>query len=175
MEIIRTQNPSYKKAITALYIEAFSSGQSEQFIDLEELSDYIDSVLKNGYALISTENESIIGVGLICPLAMDKYLPETISDHFQSSQCLYIAEMMVKASFRGKGIGKRLMEAFDQTADKTNFSDAFIRVWIDNIPAVNLYKKMGFDVVANIEHAKIKADESGTFVMKKIYLHKKLN
>jgi GNAT superfamily N-acetyltransferase len=175
MEIIRTNNPSYKKAITALYIEAFSSGQSEQFIDLEELSDYIDSVLKNGYALISTENESITGVGLICPLAMDNYLPKTISDHFQPSQCLYIAEMMVTASFRGKGIGQRLMEVFDQTADKTNFSDAFIRVWIDNIPAVNLYKKMGFDVVANIEHAKIKADGSGTFVMKKIYLHKKLN
>jgi len=34
---------------------------------------------------------------------------------------------------------------------------------------------MGFEPVGNIEQTKKKADGSETFVMQKIYLHKKLN
>ena len=175
MEIIRTNHINYKKAIMALYVEAFSTGQSEQFIDLEHLNNYIDSILENGYALISSENGTINGAALICPLSMDEYLPKAISATYNPEKCLYIAEMMVASSARGKGIGQKLMEAFNETADKAHFSDTFIRVWVENIPAVNLYKKMGFVQIAEMEQTKMKADESGSFVMQKIYLHKKLD
>jgi len=175
MKIIQTRSSQYKIDIINLYLEAFSSGQSEQYIDLNELNKYIDSILEHGYALLAIENNLPIGVALICSLTLDRALPQEISEKFNTEKCLYIAEMMVTEDFRGKGIGKKLLEEFENKADRILFKDAFIRVWIENIPAVNLYKKMGFEVVANIEHTKIKADGSGTFVMQKIYLHKKLN
>jgi diamine N-acetyltransferase len=175
MEIIKTNSPEYRQAIIDLYIEAFSTGMSKQYIDSELLNQYIDRILKIGYALISIDNGNINGAAMICPLSMDKDLPEAISSQYKPEKCLYIAEMMVTASARGKGIGQKLMEAFEETADKTHFTDTFIRVWMENIPAINLYKKMGFQQIAEIEQTKTKADKSGTFVMQKIYLHKKLN
>jgi ribosomal protein S18 acetylase RimI-like enzyme len=173
MEIV--QSSEYKADIINLYIEAFSTGQSEQFIDLEELNKYVDSILEHGYALLAIENNQPIGAALICPLTLDKALPTEISQKFNADKCLYIAEMMVTEAARGKGVGKKLLEEFETRADKAHFQDAFIRVWIENTPAVNLYQKMGFEVIASIEQTKKTADGNGTFVMQKIYLHKKLN
>jgi Acetyltransferases len=175
MEIIKTNSPKYRQAIFDLYVEAFSTGLSQQYIDSNALNQYIDRILEKGYSLISIENGNITGAALICPLSMDEDLPKTISSQYKPEKCLYIAEMMVAAVVRGKGIGQKLMEAFDETADKTRFADTFIRVWVENVPAVQLYKKMGFVEIAQIEQTKKTKDGSRTFVMQKIYLHKKLN
>ena len=67
-----------------------------------------------------------------------------------------------------------MMSKFLETVDKSKFTDVFIRVWEENIPALNLYKKMGFEPISSINQTKIKANGTDTFVMKKIYLHKKL-
>jgi ribosomal protein S18 acetylase RimI-like enzyme len=175
MEIIQTNNSEYRNQLIDLYIEAFSTGQSQQYIDTEELDQYIDLILKNGYAVLALEKENVTGAILGCPLSFDKALPAAVSDNFEVDKCLYVAEMMVAEKVRGQGIGKQLMAAFFEGIDKNSYSDVFIRVWDENIPAISLYKKMGFEPVATIEQTKIKADGSGTFVMQKIYLHKKLD
>lgn len=171
MKIIQTNSSEYRNGIIDLYIEAFSTGQSEQYIDSDELSKYIDLILNEGYALLVIEDKELTGAVLICPLSYDKYLPAQISELFELKKCLYIAEMMVSEKVRGQGIGKQLMAAFFETADKQRYSDTFIRVWDANIPAISLYKKTGFKAIANIQQTKTKADKSGTFVMNKIYLH----
>lgn len=175
MEIIKTNNSNYKNEIIVLYVEAFSSGQSEQYIDLKELNRYIDSILKEGYALLSIEKEKITGAILSCPFNFDKSLPDAIRQNYQIEKSIYLAEMMVCEEFRGQGIGEKLMVEFIKTIDTSKFTDAFIRVWSENIPAMNLYLKMGFEPVATIEQTKMKADKSGTFIMQKKYLHKKLD
>lgn len=175
MEIIKTNNSNYKNEIIALYVETFSNGQSQQYIDIEELNQYIDLILKDGYALLAIENEGITGAALLCPLGFDKLLPVQISGNFDLEKCLYVAEMMVDEKVRGKGIGKKLIAELFRTVDKSHFSDVFIRVWKENIPALNLYRKVGFNPVTIMEQTKTKANGSGTFVMQKIYLHKKLD
>ena len=62
----------------------------------------------------------------------------------------------------------------ETTADKKRYKDAFIRVWDQNKPALSLYRKMGYADIAEIQQTKRKADSEDTFVMNKIYLHKKL-
>ena len=171
MEIIQTNSSEYRTLIIDLYVEAFSTGQSEQYIDSDELGEYIDLILNEGYAILAIEDNEVTGSVLICPLSYDKYLPAQISESFELKKCLYIAEMMVTEKVRGQGIGKQLMKAFFETADKSRYSDAFIRVWDANIPAISLYKKTGFKAIAIIQQTKTKADKSGTFVMNKIYLH----
>jgi ribosomal protein S18 acetylase RimI-like enzyme len=175
MELIKTNDSEYQNAIITLYVDAFSIGQSQQYIDIDELHLYINLILKEGYSILAIENNEVLGAVLICPLSLDKSLPLEISRNNSIERSLYVAEMMVNEKIRGRGIGKLLMDEFFKTADKSAYSDVFIRVWDENIPALNLYRKMGFEPVTTIEQTKMKVDGSGTFVMKKIYLHKKLD
>lgn len=174
MKIIKTNNSNFRKQLIDLYIEAFSTGKSEQHIDLEVLNRYVDLILKEGYFVLAVEDDDVVGAVWLCPLKFDKSLPAEISEKFEVEKCLYLAEMMVTEKTRGQGVGKQLMTAFFETADKLQYSDAFIRVWDENIPALNLYRNAGFKDIAHIEQTKTKADGFETFVMQKIYLHTKL-
>ncbi|MEI8084713.1 MAG: GNAT family N-acetyltransferase [Paludibacter sp.] len=174
MQIVKINNSKQRKDLIALYIEAFSTGLSKQYIDTVVLNQYIDEILTEGYALLAVENLQVMGAILCCPLKLDKAVPPEIYKNFPLDKCVYVAEMMVTESARGMGIGTKLLNEFFQTVDKSIFTDAFIRVWDENVGAISLYQKVGFEQIANIEQTKTKADGNGTFVMKKIYLHKKL-
>jgi ribosomal protein S18 acetylase RimI-like enzyme len=115
-----------------------------------------------------------LGALLYSPLKQDKELPELIVQNFKVNQCVYIAEMMVTENSRSKGIGTVLLDSFFSSIDKKKYPDAFIRVWDQNQVAIGLYKKMGFVPYTQIDQVKNKVDGSGTYLMKKIYLHKKL-
>jgi len=175
MKTLKTNDAKYREEIISLYIEAFSTGLSQQYIDLEELNKYMDIIFNNGEVLLAIENEELLGGLLSCPLKYDKSLPKKISENFNLNKCVYVAEMMVAEKKRGKGIGKHLLSEFFATVDKSVYTDAFLRVWKENLIAIDLYRKMGFEPIADIEQTKMKADKSGTFIMKKIYLHKKLD
>lgn len=57
--------------------------------------------------------------------------------------CLYLEDIIVKEKFRGKGIGKALMNA---TIEETVANDFAMMVWqvLDwNTPAIEFYKKYG--------------------------------
>ena len=174
MPIIQASNTDCKNEIIDLYIKTFSTGQSKQYIDITELNKYIDVILENGFSLLAIENEIVVGALLSCPLFFDKDIPPEIYNNFKVDNCTYVAEMMVAESNRGLGIGTKLLNEFFKSIDKSKFTDAFIRVWDENVGAISLYQKVGVEQIANIEQTKKKAERKGTFVMKNIYLHKKL-
>jgi len=173
MKIIQTRD--YKSQLMALYMDAFAKGASEQYIDELALESYIEKLLKEGVALVAIENNEVLGALLSCPLAFDEYVTSAITENFALEKCVYIAEMMVAEQARGKGIGRQLLTAFFEMPDAKKYSDAFIRVWDKNTGAIALYEKMGFAPYTTIEQTKQKANGSETFVMQKIYLHKKMN
>ncbi len=58
-----------------------------------------------------------------------------------------IANMAVQDNMHGKGIGSALMQANIDMADNyLQLIRLFLEVWCDNEPAVNLYRKFGFEV-----------------------------
>lgn len=174
MNIIQTQNEEYRDEIVALYIEAFFTGPSKQFINMKELNEYIDGFFWDGNILLALEKNRVIGALLYCPLQKDALQPKLIHKNFNVESCVYIAEMMVSELARGQGVGTQLLKYFFETVDKNRYKDAFIRVWDKNTTALNLYKKMGFIPISTIEQTKRNADGNGTFVMQKTYLHYKL-
>ena len=173
MRIIQTRD--YKSQLMALYMDAFAKGASEQYIDEAALDIYIEKLLNEGITLVAIENNQVIGALLSCPLAFDEYVTSEITENFALEKCVYIAEMMVTEQARGKGVGRQLLAAFFEMSDTKQYSDAFIRVWDKNTGAIALYEKMGFVPYTTIEQTKQKANGSETFVMQKIYLHKKMN
>ena len=175
MEIIQSNDAIYLKEITELYSEVFSAGISQQQISSHELSLYINTILKNGYALLALDNNCIIGALLCCPLTLDELFPKETIQNFSIEKCVYVAEIMVSSVYRGQGIGRDLLTRFEQSADKSLYTNAVIRVWDENIPALNLYQKMGFEPFTSIRQTKKRLGGKETFVMTKIYLHKKLD
>ena len=175
MEIVQTNSNEYQSEITSLYVEVFSTGKSMQYIDKYKLNLYISQLLTHGFALLAIDKNEVIGAVLVCPLGFDKLLPVAISSRFNIAKCLYVAEVMVAGKEQGKGIGKALMKSTFAAIDTSVYSDVFIRVWGENTPAISLYETIGFKPVATIEQIQKRHDGNGTFVMNKIYLHKKMN
>jgi len=165
----------YKQQLLQLYFDGFSTGLSAQILDPGVVGQYIDSLFVEGYGIVVMEGDAVIGALLNTPLGFDELIPDKIRQNFLVEDCVYIAEMMVSENARGKGLGKQLLQEFIQTVDQNRFKHAFIRVWIDNLPAISLYRKMGYQDYAYIDQIKTNPDTKEPFVMHKVYLHKNLS
>lgn len=173
MDILASNSITYLNDIQNLYIDAFGSGESAQFIDNELLEIYLSSLLKSGFAIIIVENNMIVACLLYTSMQNDKDCPPTIASNFVVNQCAYIAEVMVHSQFRKSGYGKKLLEYFfDNVTDK--YTQAFIRVWDKNEIALKLYQDIGFNLFDSIEQVKLAPDKSQKIKMTKLYLHKAL-
>lgn len=87
-----------------------------------------DGAGQDGFALIAHEDKEIVGAVIINDTNMGGYIPEHI--------LVYIA---VHGGFRGRGIGKQLMERIIEETE----GDIALHVEPDN-PAKYLYEKYGF-------------------------------
>jgi GNAT superfamily N-acetyltransferase len=59
---------------------------------------------------------------------------------------LYLEDLIVTESYRGKGIGKKLFDATVEEARKRNVSGMMWQVLDWNQPAIDFYKKYGADI-----------------------------
>ena len=178
MELITIDKRSFqnfKDQLLQLYLNCFSKGLSAQAIDPEVISQYLDSLFKGGYGIVVVEEDNVLGALLATPLSFDELIPDKIRQNFLVEDCVYIAEIMVTENARGKGLGKQLLLKFIQTVDKRRFKHAFIRVWLENIQAISLYRSSGYQDYAYIDQMKTNPVTNETFVMHKVYLYKNLN
>ncbi|MCC6004758.1 MAG: ribosomal protein S18-alanine N-acetyltransferase [Thermofilum sp.] len=75
---------------------------------------------------------------------------------------LHIHSIAVIEGFRGKGIGKKLLEETVKLANNVGVKEIYLEVKTQNIPAITLYEKMGFKRVGTREG--YYADGSDAFV-----------
>lgn len=160
--------------LLSLYIESFSDGDAFQYHDADKTVHYLMNLVHNGHIHVANYQNEIIGAIIACALSNDESLPQSIKNNFQVEQSVYIAELMVSQQHRRKGIGKQLITEFLNNNVINNYTDVFIRVWIENKVAIALYKQFGFIPVAEITQSKLIADKSETHQYHKIYMHKKL-
>lgn len=160
--------------IKELYLQAFGTGLSAQYIDESYLQTYLSDTLTRGQAVLCFYNKKLIACLLSLPLFCDEYCPDEILHNFQSSRCSYISEIMVATDYQGYGIGRELIQFFFKSVNRFVYSDVFIRVWDKNEVALRLYQKMGFQTYCAINQKKIAADGVTPIQMTKLYLHKHL-
>ena len=58
----------------------------------------------------------------------------------------FIYDFLIHEEFRGKGYGKQALAAMDERLQGMNVESVSLHVFGNNIPAQELYKKMGFEV-----------------------------
>ncbi len=162
--------PGFRDRLIDLYMHAFTTGRYAQFITPEAVSDTFDGILSEGTVNMAVVEDRPVGMIAAFPLKEEPDFPAGECPDIPVGQALYIAEVMVHADYRGRGVASQMLESQLQEASKF-YSHVVIRVWEENKPALELYRKLGFVPVAGISQMKRKSD-GGLFEMKKVYLYK---
>ncbi|MEL7599596.1 MAG: N-acetyltransferase [Proteiniphilum sp.] len=165
--------PKFRSQIFYLYLHAFTTGEQAQYIDPQQAESRLNELVQRGMGVMAFTGDRLVGVVLGLPLRYDGDFPVLEMPNLPIDTTLYIAELMVHADLRGRGVGTALIGELLSRAAETH-TDAVIRVWEENKPALLLYNKLGFHPVATITQTK-KHVSGESFEMKKIYLHKHLS
>ncbi len=125
MTEIRVLSQELCKSASKLEKSCLSTAWSE-----EQLKEIID---KDNYKyVVALENEDVHGVGgAIC----------------SSPDSAEIFTVAVLKSQRGKGTGKRIVSALIEFCASKNAESIFLEVEEENVPAISLYSRMGFEKV----------------------------
>jgi ribosomal protein S18 acetylase RimI-like enzyme len=152
-------------------LSAFTEGISAQKITTDDAETYLDKLFTDGYGIFGFSDDQLIAALISIPLTSDNERPENIRTLYDSTTTEYIAEVLVDKNFRGMGLGKKLMQTFEDHLDK-NSEHVLLRVWDQNEAAVTLYQKTGFEVCGHIVQEKIRPLTNEKFVMHKNYMVK---
>lgn len=161
----------HRQALKNLYLEAFTVGLSAQHIDEKDAEIYLDQSFLEGYAIFGFSEDKLVAALISVPPSFDKESPELIKSKYSNENSEYIAEVLVDKAYRGMGLGKKLMQAYEDNLSKS-VKHVLLRVWDQNQAAVGLYQKSGFVKCGNITQKKIKPISKEPFEMNKLYMQK---
>jgi len=97
--------------------------------------------------LVAEEDEEIVGY-IMCRI--ETGLPNF--GFFGLIKKGHVVSIAVMPKHRRKGIGCMLMKEAMKNMEKYNAKECFLEVRVSNQPAINLYKKLGFQIVKTITH-----------------------
>lgn len=162
---------AHQSAIKNLYLKTFTTGISAQRITDQEAETYLNEMFEDAFAIFGFKNEKPIAAIISTPLDFDKQCPKAIKEKYLNKNTLYITEVLVDENFRGLGLGKKLMQEFENDLDE-NIKHVLLRVWDQNEAAVNLYKKSGYKNCGTLVQEKIRPITHEKFTMHKNYMLK---
>lgn len=161
----------YNQRLKHLYLQAFTKDISAQHITEDEAKSYLDAMFTDGYGVFGFSENQLIAVLIAIPPSLDKDRPTSIQENYTDQDTEYIAEVLVDENFRGMGLGKKLMQAYEDQLHE-NIHHILLRVWNKNEAAVNLYLKSGFTICGSIDQTKYKPITKTPFTMHKLYMIK---
>jgi GNAT superfamily N-acetyltransferase len=80
-----------------------------------------------------------------------------------NGRVMYLEDLVVTVSHRGKGLGKKLLNAIIQEADKTNCRLTVWQVLDWNEPSIEFYKKIGADLDEEWINCTVKKEQYASF------------
>lgn len=161
----------YQNKLVEVYLQAFTTGKYAQYISEKDAEKDWQKYNEIGEIYVALHGKNLAGALVSYPLKFDENLPE--QSVFDVEKSIYIAELVVETAFQGKGVGTLLVDYFNENRNKDVFQNVVIRVWNENIPALSLYRKLGFeDTGISIRQTKHR-NENEVFEMTKIYLQRK--
>jgi ribosomal protein S18 acetylase RimI-like enzyme len=75
-------------------------------------------------------------------------------DNYKGEKVVKKIALFVDSEFRGKGIAQMLMHSVEDWARSLpNIKTLMLQVYKENVPAIRLYKKLGFKVIEELPAA----------------------
>jgi ribosomal protein S18 acetylase RimI-like enzyme len=131
-------NPAHLQAVRSLlngYIEDEMGGGKP--LSAEEQVELTDELSRRPTAVALLAGCGGVYCGLL--VAFENYSTFTVRP------MMNIHDVFVLKTYRGKGVGRRLMQAAVEEAKKRNCSRITLEVRQDNVVAQRLYRSVGFD------------------------------
>lgn len=147
MEIIKCDflNPVHKQKVVELldYYMQDPMGGGHPMPEYTRLH-LIEGLAKHptAFILFAKENEEFIGL-ITCFVNFST---------FKAKPYINIHDVVVLKHLRGKGIGRKLLEAVIKMAEKNDYGKVTLEVRMDNINAQGLYKSLGFEECEPVMH-----------------------
>ncbi|MFA6319612.1 MAG: GNAT family N-acetyltransferase [archaeon] len=114
--------------------------------DSQETRDFLlnDFILKrlghkDYFFFVAEENNKIVGIII--------GWKEFISPVYNNANVLYLCDAIVDPTFRGKGIGKKLVHSLESEAKKCGLNEAILEVLVKNVKSIDFWKKMNYEPV----------------------------
>lgn len=105
-----------------------------EYMDIEEFKPIFDKFLASEIKFIFTDENGT-------PIGMFKLFPLT----YRASHIAYLGGLAIHPVFAGKGFGKKMMQQIIDLANQQDFKRIELSVATENLRAIELYKKMGFE------------------------------
>ena len=166
--------PKHRERMIELFELSFTEGHYAQYISPEVIEASLDDIMRIGFGFMAFHKHMLVGAVLCLTLKNDPDFPSELHKEFDLEKTLYVADVMVDEDHRGIGVAQGLLEHLFQMSQPKPYKDVMIRVWDKNIPALSLYKKLGFEEISSIFQTKLSKETKEPFEMKKIYMHRKL-
>ena len=129
--------PEHQKALIDLISDYILDDMGDGVpLSEKEKIDLVEGLKNNPKALVLLAENQGIFTGLL--VAFENF------STFTARPMMNIHDVTVPKQHRKKGIGRKLMNALIEEAEKRNCSRITLEVRKDNIPAQNLYKDLGF-------------------------------
>ncbi|MCH8536045.1 MAG: GNAT family N-acetyltransferase [Flavobacteriaceae bacterium] len=170
-KIEKSQYSQWKKDLKDLYLQTFTQGLSAQHIEELEAEQYLDQLFSEGYGICGFDKSQLVATLIAVPPSLDREMPESLSTQFNTSNSLYIAEVLVAETHRGLGLGKKMFQKFELELPDS-IHHVLLRVWDKNEIAIQLYQKQGFEVCGEMVQQKLKPLTKEKFEMHKKYMIK---
>lgn len=170
LELSRERLTQFKEHLIELYLHAFTQGDYAQLISADEAAETLEYLQQTGNGWIYILNNEPVALLFWQPLLLDDDFPKNEIPEVDPQKTAYIAEVVVHDNFRGRGIATLMIETALQEISK-RYTHTVIRVWNQNLPAVLLYRKLGFREMGSMVQTKMRTSGK-RFEMTKLYLLK---
>jgi phosphinothricin acetyltransferase len=131
--------PSHWEAVKKIYEEGIATGNAT-FQTTAPTWEEWDAAHSVKPRLIAIENDEISGWAAITPV---------------SGRCVYAGvgevSVYVSAAVRGKGVGKKLLQALIEESEKENFWTLQAGIFPENISSLAIHEACGFRVIGTRE------------------------
>ena len=103
-------------------------------MDIEEFKPIFDKLLASAIKYIFMDENST-------PVGMFKLSPLT----YRASHIAYLGGLAIHPNFAGKGFGRKMMQEIIDLANQQGYKRIELSVATENVRAIGLYKKVGFE------------------------------
>jgi len=106
-----------------------------EYMGIEAFKPIFDSLLASEIKYIFTDENGV-------PVGMFKLFPWT----YRASHIAYLGGLAIQPSYSGNGFGRKMMQEIIALANQQGYKRIELSVATENLKAIELYKKVGFEV-----------------------------
>jgi phosphinothricin acetyltransferase len=136
---IEAMQPAHWLPVKTIYEEGIATGNATFQTAAPEWSEWDAAHVKNS-RLVAIENGTVLGWAALTPV---------------SGRCVYagVAEVSVyiAAAARGKGIGKKLLQALIESSEKNNLWTLQAGIFPENESSIKIHEDCGFRIIGRRE------------------------